>query len=246
MRIYLEDHPPARRQYREGRRAPIKPVIVVHTAESGTDPKGADPKAEAVAKFIRNRTSPGSYHLIGDSDSIIQLVAFGNEAFHDATGSNRWSIGISLAMNAADWPTLTSERRDQLIWTAVDMAVTAAKWLVANGHDAPAARRLMTKTESDRADASGFIGHGDRDPTRRTDPGVAFPWTAFLDRYEAAMAGPDDHVAALQALLNQRGHSLAVDGEYGPLTHAANMDRLDLADAFDQIAGIVIDAGQPD
>ncbi|MEL6983709.1 MAG: N-acetylmuramoyl-L-alanine amidase, partial [Actinomycetota bacterium] len=108
--IYLEDNPPARSQFRVGRRDPVKSVIVVHTAESGTDLSGPDAKAEGVASFIRGRSDAGSYHLIGDSDSIIQLIRFDNEAFHDRTGSNRWAIGISLAMNAADWSGLPAAR----------------------------------------------------------------------------------------------------------------------------------------
>ena len=32
--IYLEDNPPARSQFRVGRRDPVKSVIVVHTADA--------------------------------------------------------------------------------------------------------------------------------------------------------------------------------------------------------------------
>ncbi len=126
--IYLEDNPPVRSQFRTGRRDPVKSVIVVHTAESGTERAGPDSKAEGVASFIQRRSDAGSYHLIGDSDSIIQMIRFDNEAFHDRTGSNRWSIGISLAMNAADWPGLTSGRRTELVRTAGQMAAIAAAW----------------------------------------------------------------------------------------------------------------------
>ena len=173
----------ARSQFRVGRRDPVKPIIVVHTAESGTDRSGADPKAENVANFIRGRSTAGSYHLVGDADSIIQLIRFDNEAFHDRTGSNRWAIGISLAMNAGDWPSLSASRRAEFVATAGQMAAIAARWLRDRGLELPEPR-LLTKTESDRLDASGFISHARRDPTRRSDPGAGFPWTSFFAAYQ--------------------------------------------------------------
>ena len=232
--IYLEDNPPNRSQFRVGRREPVKPVIVVHTAESGTDLSGPDPKAEAVANFIRTRTTAGSYHLIGDADSIIQLIRFDNEAFQDRTGSNRWAIGISLAMNAADWPDLPSARRDQLVSTAGQMAAIAAEWLEARGLGPPQPR-LLTKTESDRAGASGFISHARRDPTRRTDPGAGFPWTAFFQKYQQFLSDGgvepdrDTLIRQLQALVGTDA-----DGIVGPLTIAAlNRNWLGRDESFD-------------
>ncbi len=219
--IYLEDNPPRRSQFRRGRRSPVKPVIVVHTAESGTDRSGPDPKAENVSNFIQNRTTAGSYHLVGDADSIIQLVRFENEAFQDGTGSNRWAIGISLAMNAGDWPGLTSSRRDELTDTCAQMAVIAARWLMARGLQAPVARQL-TKAESDRTSASGFISHARRDPARRTDPGVGFPWGAFFRSYQQQLSGTgvepdrDTLTRQLQTLIGASS-----DGIIGPNTRAA-------------------------
>lgn len=219
--IYLEDNPPARSQFRVGRRDPVKSVIVVHTAESGTDRAGADTKAEGVASFIQRRADAGSYHLIGDSDSIIQLIRFDNEAFHDRTGSNRWSIGISLAMNAADWSGLTASRRDELVTTAGQMAAIAARWMRDRNLALPEPR-LLTRTESDRAGASGFISHARRDPGRRTDPGAAFPWTDFFQKYQQALSDGgfepdrDTLIRQLQTLVGT-----TPDGIVGPLTLAA-------------------------
>ena len=225
--IYLEDNPPARSQFRVGRRDPVKPVIVVHTAESGTDTEGPDPKAENVARFIRRRSTAGSYHLLGDADSIIQLVRFENEAYGDRTGSNRWAIHISLAMNAGDWPSLPPERRDALTRTAAWMARYAADWLQANGHGRPPPV-LLSKQESDRRDASGFISHARRDPTRRTDPGPAFPWEQFFDYYRngdttmATINVPDPHVVQIQEICERAGYPPGPhDGIPGSKTAAA-------------------------
>lgn len=219
--IYLEDNPPARGQFRVGRRDPVKAVIVVHTAESGTDTSGPDPKAEGVAAFIQRRPGPGSYHLVGDADSIIQLIRFENEAYHDRTGSNRWSIGISLAMDAADWPSLPVARRAELVSTAGQMAAIAATWMQDRGLALPAPR-LLTKAESDRADASGFISHARRDPTRRTDPGAGFPWTDFFRSYQQWLS--DDGLEPDRDTLIRQLQSLVgttADGIVGPQTLAA-------------------------
>lgn len=232
--IYLEDNPPARSQFRVGRRSPVKPVIVVHTAESGTDRSGADPKAENVADFIRDRSSAGSYHLLGDADSIIQLVRFENEAFQDGTGSNRWAVGISLAMNATDWPSLTSARRTELTDTAAQMAFIAAQWFQSRGLAFPEAR-LLTKVESDGSSASGFISHARRDPTRRSDPGAAFPWFDFFRRYQDLLADgglEPDREALIRQLQSLVGAT--PDGIIGPMTIAAlNNNWLGRDESFD-------------
>ncbi len=256
--VFLEQNPPARSQWREGRRDPVKSVIEVHTAQSGTDRQGPDEKAEAVAGFISRRSSAGSYHLVGDADSIIQLVRFENEAFHDRTGSNRWSIAISLAMNAADWPTLTPTRRAELVDTAGQMAAIAAEWLIEQGLSVPAAR-LLTKAESDRPDASGFISHARRDPARRSDPGDHFPWDDFFAAYQRHLNGTsagqkgtpvsDDLTKLSLSELTERLQRLALahgadlgrwgaDGDWGPTTAretlAAYQRWMERADFFER------------
>jgi peptidoglycan hydrolase-like protein with peptidoglycan-binding domain len=232
--IFLEQNRPRRSQFRAGRRDPVKSVIVVHTAESGTDRSGPDPKAENVASFIQNRSDPGSYHLIGDADSIIQMIRFENEAFHDRTGSNRWAIGLSLAMNAADWSGLTASRRRELTETAAQMAAIAARWLDDRGLPLPAPQRL-TKVQSDRSDASGFISHARRDPSRRTDPGTDFPWSEFFRLYQQQLSDggveppPEALIRELQSLVGA-----TPDGIVGPLTIAAlNRNWLGRDESFD-------------
>lgn len=180
--IYLLLNPPARSQWRSRGTTSVRPVIVVHTAESAGTAVVPDLRAESTANFIRTRSTPGCYHIIGDTDSIIQLVSFSEAAFHDGTGSNDWSIGISLAVRAADWTTLDVATRDQLVVVMAQMAAIAAEYLETQGLTAPTAV-LLTKAESDLPDASGFISHALRDPTRRTDPGADFPWSQFFHEY---------------------------------------------------------------
>gem|GEM_PF-2758316 len=237
--IYLEDNPPVRKQFRVGRRSQVKPVIVLHTAEGGTDFSGADSKAENVASYLRTADRAGSYHLLGDADSIIQLVKFENEAYQDGTGSNPWAVGISLSMNSADWPRLSSQRKEEFVDSAAQMAVMAATWMQSIGLQAPAAVRL-SKALSDSRGASGFISHGDRDPARRSDPGIDFPWSDFFETYnqmlnfgEGAESNESLTTEALTKEL-QRLVGATSDGIVGPKTMAAlNKNWLGRDETFD-------------
>jgi hypothetical protein len=224
MGYYLLDHPPARSQYRSSRRARPTGCICVHTAENILDLVGADSGAESVANFISVRTdAAGSYHILGDRDSIVEMMPLSYEAFGDATGSNPWGIHISLAMRAADWPGLSTTHRDQLLATMVQMAVIAATWVSETFGIAVPARRL-TKAESDRG-LAGFIAHGDRDPARRTDPGPAFPWGLFLERFadvdgQSQPGGPmpdpiNGNIAKWQRVLLSHGAQLGTSGPHG-------------------------------
>jgi hypothetical protein len=183
---YLEDNPPRVRQYREPRRAPVSGVIVMHTAESALDQIGADEGAENVARFIEQRTDPGSYHTLVDTDSRVRLVPFTAEAYGDRTGSNPHAVHISFACKAAGWARMTPWRRAKMIEKGAAAAVQAAKWIEqTEGVTVPA--RRITRAQSELREP-GFIPHGDRDPERRTDPGKDFPWDAFLRAYERRMA----------------------------------------------------------
>ena len=185
MSVYLIDHPPASRQYRSPRRETPSGVIVVHTAESGPDTIPEDRGAENVAAFIAHRSDPGSYHALVDADSIIQLVRYTDEAFHDATGSNPHSFGLSAATQAHKWGTLPDWWVDGVIENMAAAAVAYARW-VAREHDITIPARRITREQSENREP-GFISHAERDPARRTDPGEGFPWAAFLKEYEDQM-----------------------------------------------------------
>lgn len=183
---YLDDHPPRRSQFRRGRRAPLRGVIVVHTAESVMDGVGPDTGAENVARWIQQRTdAPGSYHDVVDSDSYVNVVGYDNEAFQDGTGSNPWAMGLSFAVRTTDWNRMTAEKRAAFIDQGARRAAAMARHIKARTGKVVAARRI-TRTDSERG-VTGFVAHGDRDPGRRTDPGTAppnlFPWDEFLARY---------------------------------------------------------------
>lgn len=170
MAAYLVEHPPARSQYRHPRRAKPTGCIVLHSAENVPDLNPPDTGAEAIAKFIVGRSDPGSYHVICDTDSAIQLVDFADEAFQDGTGSNPWAIGISGAFRAGQWATLPAAWRAGMVEQMAQACLRAATWLHdIHGVNVPAVH--LDRAESE-AGEPGFITHALRDPARRTDPGA--------------------------------------------------------------------------
>jgi hypothetical protein len=180
---YLDDHPPVRRQFYCPRRNGIQAsgTVVVHTAENTPDFVAFDGGAEAVAHWIQIRETPGSYHDLADSDSWIPMVRYECEAFHDATGTNRWSYGISGATRADVWPLAPKAWRDGCVRNMAAAAARFAHWLHARRGIVIPARRITVTQARNRI--PGFISHAELDPTRRTDPGAKFPWDQFLAHY---------------------------------------------------------------
>jgi len=187
MGVFLEDNPPARRQFRTARRATVTGAIVLHTAENNTDTSLPDGGAEAVASFISRRTdAPGSYHSIVDADSIVRLGKYEWEMFHEGTGGNRWSLGLSFACQASQWPTLPEAWFTGALRNGAKEAASMARWVHSTvGVTIPAAR---ITAEEYRASGAGFVGHRELDPGRRSDPGSEFPWGEFLAMFAAEMA----------------------------------------------------------
>lgn len=183
---YLVSHSTRQKQRRPSRRAAFSGCQVIHTAESTPDLVLPDNGAEGVAAFIANRTGYGSYHSVSDSDSIVWMVPLSGEAFHDGTGSNRWSVGHSAACKAEQWPTMPEWWKTATIINLARAAAATSAWAVTQGLPATPPRRI-TRAESE-AGEPGFISHGERDPGRRSDPGEQFPWGLFLTTY-AELAG---------------------------------------------------------
>lgn len=202
---YLLDHPPARDQYLLPRRGLERGVVVVHTAENTPDYVAFDGGAEAVARFIAERTTPGSYHELVDSDSSVPMVPDHAEAFGDGTGSNAWAWHLSIATRADVWPWAPPEWSEGAVEQAARAAARYAGRLRSRTGIVIPARRI-TRAESESG-VPGFISHGDRDPDRRHDPGAEFPWAAFLARFaELTTDQPGDDMGAYeQAQLDSIG-----------------------------------------
>lgn len=226
MGSYLLDHPPARRQFYLPRRATCSGVVVLHSAENVPDLNPPDDGAETVARYISTRTSVGSYHRTCDADSIVDVLPWWAEAFHDGTGTNRHSVGISGAFKAHQLPTLPSWWVHGTVTNMARAAAEYAAWLHdVDGITIPA--RRITPGQA-RARVPGFVTHGELDPERRSDPGFHFPHGLFLHLYAEfsaghapsypppAASGEVERTKELQRLLH-----VAADGVIGPMTTKA-------------------------
>lgn len=171
--VYLLDHPPVRSQFAS--RGKVRPtgLTVMHTAESVLDTIGPDTGAENVAAFIQRRTTPGSYHDLADSDTVVQLVRYEDQAYQDGTGSNPYALSISFALRTSDWSTLSREKRRAFLRQGAVAFARQQRWLRAKGY--PTTPLRWVSREQSSAGVAGFIRHSQRDPARRTDPGANFP-----------------------------------------------------------------------
>lgn len=181
---YLDTHPPKQQQFRDRRRKPTG-LIEVHTAETPADLVGEDTSAENVATFIRNRSDYGSYHRLADRDSIVKLIRFSQAAYGDGTGSNDIAIHVAASNRTVDWDRMTKSQETAIVARMAKASAEAARWLK-NTHGIVVPAHRISKAESD-AGKPGFLGHGDRDPGRRSDPGKTFDWDQFLTLFAVEM-----------------------------------------------------------
>ncbi|MEM9610190.1 MAG: hypothetical protein AAGA99_22405 [Actinomycetota bacterium] len=184
---YLQAHPPVRRQFYAPRRGGGRPKFaVVHTAENSPDTLGPDTSADAVARFIRGRSDAGSYHVLGDFDSLLRLGRDEWEMFGTGVPSraNRWSLHVSMACQAHHWAEIPADRRP---WYGLNIAQVGAVWSARHQLEV----RPITLAEAEdivagRSPRTGWCRHADLDGDRRSDPG----WSD--DEFEAWLATVND------------------------------------------------------
>lgn len=199
---YLLDHPnPACPERGDGRYwgyAEMQGVpawVTVHTTESFADELGDDTGAENVAAYFARSTTPASYHTLVDSDSTVRCLPAGldgtvpHTAFH-CYQRNSANLGISFAMRAVEWATVSEGWKTKALGRAADeVAAWCRRW------DIPV--RRVTRDEAD-AGVSGITGHGILQDDR-TDPGASrvfapslFPWDRFLEMVNERLNGATD------------------------------------------------------
>lgn len=156
-------------------------AVVIHTTESLADLNGPDNGAESVANWFQTNDTFALYHTLVDADSTVRVVPAGldgttpHTAFH-AAGYNSFTLGCSMALQAAAWPTLPVDYKNRVLdRAAAEVALWCRRWSI------PVVAR--TKAEIDGG-ATGITGHGILDPGYRSDPGAGFPWAEFLTRVQ--------------------------------------------------------------
>lgn len=179
-------------------------LIAVHTTESFADELGEDMGAENVAAYFSRTTTAASYHTIVDSDSTVRCLPAGldgtvpHTAFH-CYGRNTGTLGVSFAMRASEWPTVSPAWATAALARAADeVALWCRRW------DIPA--RLVGVGEAD-AGVAGITGHGILQEDR-TDPGASrafvpslFPWDRFIGMVLERLDGGEDKDKDMPALL---------------------------------------------
>jgi hypothetical protein len=142
-------------------------VIGIHTTEN--DPSPAT--AENVSRWQAfEASSPSSYHVLVDSDSIVRTIEDDATAFH-IVGLNSVSLGLSFGTRHNRWGRFKDWDREALARAAWVAARWSKRW------DIPV--RWVTLAGA-RAGQSGFIRHSVADPARRSDPGGGFPHQEFF------------------------------------------------------------------
>lgn len=169
----------------------VTPRFLIMHYTAGTTAAGA-------INWFQNPEASASAHLVIDRDgSVTQMVPFNRVAWHAGrstwvglTGLNAFSIGIELvnagklAQNGAgQWVNWANN-----VIPAADVVVLTHK-----NETSPAGWQLFTQVQIDVAVEIGValrgrygfedvVGHDDVSPTRKVDPGPAFPMISFESR----------------------------------------------------------------
>ena len=171
MSFYLLDHPPASPQFYPSRANTPTWAVSVHTSEGSTGPG----TALGLAQFIARRSDPGSYAVIVDSETTIDMVPPLYTTYSVAAAgynSRTWSIcltGRSRDLSPNDPNTLAmigrAGRAIFELWTLVGVNIPdALAWIGTDALKRP-----------------GLFCHGDVQPWDRTDAWSIHPERPDLD-----------------------------------------------------------------
>jgi hypothetical protein len=172
MGYYLLEHPPVQQQFYPNRVSPWTGGVLIHTAENVMDSVGPDTGAENVAAYIARRQDYGSYHILADSDSVIEMMPATYTAFHCAAqGYNSVTVGVSYACRTVD----LNPDSDWFRNATNLIAGTLVRWFRDANIDPVQAARFVPATETRLR--PGFSTHGEAQPVDRSDA-----WTRRPDR----------------------------------------------------------------
>lgn len=157
--------------------------LVMHYSASGT--------LAGTIRTLRDPKNQRSAHLVIDRDGMaVQLARFNQRAWHcgisawkDLVGLNSYSIGIELV----NWGKLKRGKDGRLLtWTNEPIDISQVIEVTHKNETAPSFWHRYTPEQIARAQdiaaelvrfygLEDVIGHDDIAPTRKTDPGPAFP-----------------------------------------------------------------------
>ena len=150
------------------RNRPLKPFFVFHTTESNS-------ALNTIAYFGRVKRYAG-YHTLVDDDDIFHIMHPGEMRAYHATNGGNDGIGISMATRAHKF---ASGELGLAAFKFMKQAATAVLEIETElGITVP---RVHPEVWDRDANVSGFYGHVDLDPGRRSDPGWDdADWTMFF------------------------------------------------------------------
>ena len=171
MGYYLLDNPPRSPQFYTSRNATPTYAVGVHTSEGSTGPGSA----RNLARFISQRSDPGSYHAIVDSEETIVLVPPDYTTFSvAASGYNSRTWHICLAGRSADLSPDDPNTQAMIVrageairalWTLLGIPLSNAQWIGTDALNRP-----------------GLFCHGTVQPWDRSDAWSRHPDQARLDQ----------------------------------------------------------------
>ena len=171
MGYYLLDNPPRSPQFYPSRNSTPTYAVGVHTSEGSTGPGSA----ANLARFISQRSDPGSYACIVDSEETIVLVPPDYTTFSVAASgynSRTWHIclaGRSADLSPDDPNTQAMIRRAgeaiRALWTLLGIPLSNAQWIGTDALNRP-----------------GLFCHGTVQPWDRSDAWSTHPDQARLDQ----------------------------------------------------------------
>lgn len=257
-RLYHDDDEPYPYRETPNRSGVYTPRFLVMHYTAGSNAE------QSINWLTQTRAKASAHVVIGRDGDITQLAPFNIVTWHAGTshwkdykGLNKYSIGIELdnpgPLNRAgnDWVSWFGGRYDasEVIEAVHKNRSVLQGWLLYTQAQMEATLEL-SELLVEAYGLEDVIGHDDIAPTRKTDPGPAFPMESFRSRLfgrPEASTEEDERVFETTANLNIRSgpgaHYQVLPG--GPLPRGTRLDLLDESgdwlqvDVLDEVNGTI-------